>query len=59
MTYHNQLGMKYFAYPVKSGSADMIQFVNQWIQLKTQSGFTQTQIDYWIKGKPLPSKQQF
>jgi len=57
LSYHRQLGMQYFAYPVKSGSADMIQFVNQWMRLKELTGFTKMQTDYWIGGKPIPSKE--
>jgi hypothetical protein len=46
--------MKFFAYPVKSGAMDLIQFVNQWMDLKRQSGFMEEQRDYWIRGRPAP-----
>lgn len=54
LTYQKNLGMKFFAYPVKSGAMDLIQFVNQWMDLKRQSGFMEEQRDYWIRGRPAP-----
>lgn len=57
LSYNRQLGLKYFAYPVKSGSADMITFLNEWMGLKDQSGFKKRQQDYWIRGKTTESKE--
>jgi len=57
LSYNQELGIKYFSYPFKSHSPDIITFVNQWLNLKRQSGFTEAQTNYWIKGKPIPSKE--
>jgi len=57
LTYNNQLGLKYFAYPMKSGSSDMITFVNEWMGLKEQSGFKKEQESYWIHGRTSLSKE--
>ncbi|MBS0615503.1 MAG: cation:dicarboxylase symporter family transporter [Verrucomicrobia bacterium] len=57
LSYSGDLGSKYFAYPVRTGAIDMIQFINQWMTLKDQRGFTKLQSDYWIQGKRLPPKE--
>ncbi len=57
LSYKGELGSKYFAYPVRAGAIDMLQFINQWMALKDQRGFTKLQTDYWIQGKRIPSKE--
>lgn len=57
LSYDNQLGLKYFSYPMKSGSSDMITFVNEWMTLKSQSGFKKDQDDYWIHGRTSVAKE--
>lgn len=57
LSYNKELGLKFFSYPVRTASSDMIQFMNQWLHLKIQSGFTDEQINYWIHGKPAASKE--
>lgn len=57
LTYNNQLGLKYFAYPMRSGSSDMITFINEWMGLKKQSGFKKEQEEYWIHGRTSLSKE--
>jgi hypothetical protein len=56
LIYNRQLGIKFLAYPVKSNSTDTISFINHWMSLKEQNGFTRQQVEYWIRGKPLTSK---
>ena len=59
MQYDDLLGKAFYAYPAKTGSYDFISLVNNWIELKTQSGFVKTQYDYWILGeKPENAFQQ-
>lgn len=50
--YGNLLGSRYFSYPVKTGSEEWLSFLNNWLDLKQQSGFKQMQYDYWIDGIP-------
>ncbi len=57
LVYNKQLGSRYFAYPVRTGSQDFVSFINHWMALKAQSGFRKTQTDYWIHGKRLASKE--
>lgn len=57
LSYNGELGSKYFAYPIRTGAIDMIQFLNQWLVLKQQRGFTKIQTDYWIQGERIPSKE--
>ena len=57
--YGDVLGKAFYAYPAKTGSYDFISLVNNWIELKTESGFMKTQYDYWILGqKPEGAFQQ-
>lgn len=58
LSYHKQLGIRYFAYPVKTGSFDTINFIDHWLVLKRLSGFTDAQKDYWISGKRPNEKAQ-
>lgn len=55
--YKGKLGTKYFSYPFKTHSPDIITFMNQWLELKKQSGFTEAQKNYWIRGKRPPPKE--
>jgi Na+/H+-dicarboxylate symporter/ABC-type amino acid transport substrate-binding protein len=57
LSYNNQLGLKYFAYPVKTGSSDMITFLNEWMNLKEVSGFKKRQENYWIHGRTTNIKE--
>jgi proton glutamate symport protein len=41
-----------FAFLLPPGAQDFREYLNQWLKLKTTAGFRQTQIDYWIDGKP-------
>jgi proton glutamate symport protein len=56
LSYHHELGMKYFAYPTKAGAFDLISFINHWMVLKEQSGFRERQLNYWIRGQEAPNK---
>lgn len=51
LSYNNQLGKKYFAYPIHSGSEQMVHFLNEWLTLKQEQGFELQQRQYWFLGK--------
>jgi Na+/H+-dicarboxylate symporter/ABC-type amino acid transport substrate-binding protein len=57
--YNGLLGKFYFGYPCKMGAIDFHVFLDSWISLKGQSGFTQSQHDYWIVGEPTKSKERW
>lgn len=56
-TYEGLLGKRYFAYPVKMGANKFLSFLNNWMDLKAQSGFTHDQYHYWILGTPTSSEK--
>jgi proton glutamate symport protein len=45
------LGKRFFAYSVRTGAFDWISFMNNWLELKKQTGFTEQQFKYWIQGE--------
>lgn len=49
--FNHSLGRKYLAYAVKINSYDWISFINNWMDLKRQYGFTESQNNLWIKGR--------
>ncbi len=49
--YNGLLGKRYFAYPVKNHAFEFISFLNNWISLKEQDGFSKEQSNYWILGE--------
>jgi hypothetical protein len=53
--YGGLIGRRFFAYPSRSGATDWLSFLNNWLALKSQSGFTDEQTQLWIKGE-LPQK---
>jgi Na+/H+-dicarboxylate symporter/ABC-type amino acid transport substrate-binding protein len=55
--YDYTLGKLYFSYPVQKGSYNTIAFLNHWLDLKKQSGFTDEQRAYWMSGDSPASKE--
>lgn len=51
MTYHSELGKKYFAYPTSEATEQFVRFLNEWLFLKQEQGFTYKQRQYWFLGK--------
>ena len=51
------LGQLYFAYPVKQGALNWANFLDEWLQLRAQSGFLEQQKTYWLEGKPPVSRE--
>jgi proton glutamate symport protein len=49
--YGGLIGKQFFAYPVNIHAPVWQAFVNSWLYLKDQSGFTMQQRDYWFEGK--------
>jgi ABC-type amino acid transport substrate-binding protein len=41
-----------FAYPMPPNSNELREYVNYWLDLKEDDGFTKRMNDYWILGKP-------
>lgn len=53
------LGIDSLAYPIKAdGGERFLGFLNQWMKLKENEGFTQRQYDMWVLGKTAPSEAQ-
>jgi proton glutamate symport protein len=50
------LGEFYFAYACKLGALEWAVFLDEWLQLREQSGFLEEQRNYWLEGK-LPLDQ--
>lgn len=46
-----KLGKDSFAYAIRANNARLLNYLNQWLQLKTNQGFTQKQHNVWIEGK--------
>ena len=53
LDFNFQLGEKYLSYPVRGKSITWLNFVQNWLTLKKESGFTDQQYNYWIKGEPI------
>lgn len=51
--YGDQIGKRYFAYPIREGSLNWASFLNNWLSLKEQSGFKKRMEQYWIKGEDI------
>jgi Na+/H+-dicarboxylate symporter/ABC-type amino acid transport substrate-binding protein len=51
LTYNGQMGKKYFAYPMRKNAEQLVHFVNEWMWLKQEQGFTYQQRQYWFLGK--------
>ncbi len=51
LAYNGLLGKKFFAYPTKLGADQMVQFINEWMQLKQEQGFELQQRQHWFLGK--------
>ncbi len=45
------LGVDSFGYLVRGNAPRLLNFLNQWLELKKNEGFTQLQYDRWILGK--------
>jgi hypothetical protein len=45
------LGKKYFAYPLAENTQQFRNFLNEWMFLKQEQGFTHKQKQYWFLGK--------
>jgi Na+/H+-dicarboxylate symporter len=56
--YQGNLGKHFFSYAVAQGSDDWRSFLQNWLSLKDESGFTQTMYDYWILGHPPETEQK-
>lgn len=54
--YNSILGKKLYSYPVRIGADDWLNFVQSWIVLKNESGFTKEQYLYWIQGIEMEEK---
>ncbi len=54
--YQGQMGKRYFAYATKQGAYKFTGFLNNWMGLQVQNGYTHRQYHYWILGIP-PSEQ--
>lgn len=55
--YEGRLGKRFFSYGVPQNSDQWIQFLQNWMVLKQESGFSKKQYNYWILGQS-PQKQQ-
>jgi ABC-type amino acid transport substrate-binding protein len=56
LTYHGQLGKKYFAYPMTLNAQQFVYFANEWLFLKQEQGFAYRQRQYWFLGKEYNPK---
>ncbi len=56
LTYQGQMGKKYFAYPMRKESEQLVHFVNEWLYLKQEQGFAVKQREYWFLGKEYNPK---
>ncbi len=54
--YDFSLGKKLYAYPIKMGATDWLNFVQNWLMLKNQSGFNKEQYQHWIEGIDIGEK---
>jgi proton glutamate symport protein len=58
--YNLTLGKQFFSYPVEKGADNFLTFLNHWLDLKRQSGFTDQQYRYWVYGEsPLPPEPRW
>lgn len=60
--YSGEIGKRYFAYPIPSGSLDWASFLNNWLTLKAQEGFKEKMYSYWVIGnnpKERPPRWSF
>jgi proton glutamate symport protein len=48
--YGDLLGKRYLSYAMKKDQPDWLDFIQDWLILKDQSGFAKIQYDYWILG---------
>jgi proton glutamate symport protein len=51
LDFHDQLGKKYLAYPVRYSESQFVRFLNEWLVLKQEQGFELAQRRYWFLGK--------
>ncbi len=51
LDYGGALGKCFFAYPVKLGASTWASFLNHWLVLKSQDGFQDAMVRYWIEGE--------
>lgn len=51
--YNEMLGQKYFSYAIPMGADNWASFLNSWLELKKQSGFTDRQYHYWIEASSV------
>ncbi len=54
--YGNEIGVSYFAYPIRQHATDFAFFLNNWLTLKQQSGFKKNMEGYWLHGT-LPGQR--
>lgn len=52
------LGIDSLGYPVKAGSDRLLNYLNQWLKLKANEGFSEKQYNLWILGKTAPSSTE-
>jgi len=45
------LGLDIFAYPLQSCDARLLNYIDQWLELKTKEGFSENQYQFWILRK--------
>src|SRR5262249_61634473 len=45
------------AYLLPPDADGLRQYLDQWLELKSNDGFRAQQLDYWIKGKPRAERQ--
>lgn len=45
------IGIDTLGYAINADSPKFLNYLNQWLELKTNQGFTEKQYDLWIKGK--------
>jgi ABC-type amino acid transport substrate-binding protein len=56
--YQGLMGKRYFAYATQEDAAKFLSFLNNWMGLQAQNGFTHEQYHYWILGEPPFQKSE-
>lgn len=51
--YGDEIGKRYFGYPIREGSLNWASFLNSWLILKDQSGFKERMERYWVRGEDI------
>ena len=45
------IGIDTLGYAINADSPKFLNYLNQWLELKNNQGFTEKQYDLWVKGK--------